>query len=435
VSKRLCIGVSLAIVAAAGAWIFAGLIGCGGSIIAVSPSPPVPVSSVSPIPGSPIQHIVVIMQENRSFDNLFNGYPGADTVQGGMNGDELVPLKAVSLGDSRDLSHSHKRWLEDWDHGQMDGFAQSGSLLPYSYVPRSDVEEYWSLAQQYVIGDHTFQSNTGPSFVAHQYMIAGQSGNVVENPTGSVWGCDAAPGTTAAVMGPNGTEMPGVFPCFDYVTSADLLDEKGVTWRYYAPGSGDNFFVLSAYQAVRHIRFGKDWSENVISPSRRVLVDIKHGELAQVTWIVPDWAHSDHPGSGNEGPAWIAAIVNAIGNSQYWNSTAIFISWDDWGGWYDHVSPTKVDEMGPGFRVPLLVVSPYAKHGYITHHFHEASGFIKFIEHNFNLGTLGARDAGSDAFSDCFDYTQTPVPFSPIPTKVTAEHIMRELDSGPPDDD
>lgn len=432
--RRLCIGVSLAIVAAAGAWIFAGLIGCGGSII-VGPSPPVRESTVSPIPGSPIQHIVVIMQENRSFDNLFNGFPGADTVQGGMNGDELVPLKEVSLGDSSDLSHSHMRWMEDWDHGQMDGFAQSGSLLPYSYVPRKDVEEYWTLAGQYVIGDRMFQSNTGPSFVAHQYMIAGQSGKVVENPNSSVWGCDAAPGTTAAVMGPNGTELPGVFPCFDYVTTADLLDQKGVTWRYYAPGSGDNFFELSAYQAVRHIRFGKDWDENVISPSRRVLVDIKNGELAQVTWIVPDWSHSDHPGSGSEGPAWVASIVNAIGNSQYWNSTAIFISWDDWGGWYDHVSPTKVDEMGPGFRVPLLIVSPWTKHGYITHHFHEASGFIAFIEHNFDLGTLGARDAGTDAFSDCFDYTQTPAPFAPIPTKVTAEHIMRELDTGPPDDD
>src|ERR1039458_1181861 len=208
VGRRLCIGVSLAIVAAAGAWIFAGLIGCGGSIIAVSPSPPVPDSTVSPIPGSPIQHIVVIMQENRSFDNLFNGFPGADTVQGGMNGDELVPLKEVSLGDSRDLSHSHTRWMEDWDYGQMDGFAQSGSLLPYSYVPRKDVEEYWTLAQQYVIGDRMFQSNTGPSFVAHQYMIAAQSAKVVENPNSSVWGCDAAPGTTAALMGPNGTELP-----------------------------------------------------------------------------------------------------------------------------------------------------------------------------------------------------------------------------------
>jgi phospholipase C len=355
-----------------------------------------------------------------------------------MNGGRSVALTPISLGDSRDLDHSHLRWAQDWDSGNMDGFAQSGvspATLPYSYVPESDVEEYWTLAKQFVIGDRMFQSNTGPSFVAHQYMIAGQSANVAENPTGSVWGCDADPGTTAAVLDADGIETAGVYPCFDYLTIADLLDDKGVTWRYYAPDSADNFFILSAFQAIRHIRFGQDWHDNVISPQNRVLTDIENGELAQVTWIVPDWAHSDHPGSGNEGPSWVASIINAIGNSPYWNSTAIFISWDDWGGWYDHVAPTKVDAMGPGFRVPLLIVSPYAKHGYVTHQFHEASGFIAFIEHNFDLGTLGARDAGTDAFGDCFDYSQKPSIFAPVPTRVSADRLVREKGSGPPDDD
>jgi phospholipase C len=420
-----------------GACLLAALTGCSADIV-LNASPPVPASTVSPIAGSPIQHIVVIMQENRSFDNLFNGFPGADTAQSGMNGGQSIALTPISLGDSRDLNHSHLRWVQDWDDGKMDGFAQSGAspaTLPYSYVPESDVEEYWTLARQYVIGDHMFQSNTGPSFVAHQYMIAGQSANVAENPTGSVWGCDASPETTAVVLGANGDELPGVFPCFDYLTTGDLLDEKGVTWRYYAPSSGDSFFIISAYQAIRHIRYGPDWRENVISPQNRVLTDIANGELAQVTWIVPDFAHSDHPGSGNEGPSWVASIVNAIGNSPYWNSTAIFISWDDWGGWYDHVAPTKVDAMGPGFRVPLLIVSPYAKHGYVTHKNHEASGFIAFIEHNFDLGTLGTRDAGTDAFDDCFDYTQKPSTFAPIPARVSADRLVREKSSGPPDDD
>ncbi len=421
----------------AGALFLAWVTGCGASFL-LSASPPVPESTVSPIPGSPIEHIVVIMQENRSFDNLFNGFPGADTAQTGMNGGQPIALTPIALGDSRDLDHSHRRWWKDWNQGKMDSFAQDSanpSTLPYSYVPEKDVEPYWTLAQQYVLGDRMFQSNTGPSFVAHQYMIAGQAANVAENPTGSVWGCDAGPGSTAALVGPNGTDLPGVYPCFDYQTTADLLDEKGVTWRYYAPASGDKFFVLSAYQAIRHIRFGNDWNDNVISPQNRVLTDIQHGELAQVTWIVPDWAHSDHPSSGSEGPDWVASIVNAIGNSPFWNSTAIFVTWDDWGGWYDHVDPPKVDAMGPGFRVPLLVISPYAKHGYVSHHIHEASGFIAFIEHNFDLGTLGARDAGSDAYQDCFDYTQKPPAFTPIPTKVTADQLIRERDSGPPDDD
>jgi phospholipase C len=417
---------------------FAGLAGCGASLV-MNPSPPVPASKVSPIAGSPIQHIVIIMQENRSFDNLFHGFPGADTVESGLNRGAVVPLAQVSLADGRDLEHTHKRWWKDWDQGAMDDFTQSGAqpdTLPYAYVPETETEPYWTMARAYTLGDRMFQSNTGPSFVAHQYMIAGQSGSVAENPTGAVWGCDASPSTTAALIGPNGTELPGVFPCFDYQTVADLLDEKGVTWRYYAPGAASNFYILSAYQAIRHIRFGSDWKDNVISPQNRVLVDIAHGELAQVTWIVPDWTHSDHPGSGStEGPDWVASIVNAIGNSPYWDSTAVFISWDDWGGWYDHVAPPRVDAMGPGFRVPLLVVSPWAKHGYVSHHFHEASGFIKFIEYNFDLGTLGTRDAGSDAYADCFDYSQTPQPYKAIKTRVGPDALIREQASGPPDDD
>jgi phospholipase C len=378
------------------------------------------------------------MQENRTFDNFFNGFPGADTAQFGMNGPDSIPLTPISLADPRDLDHSHSGWWKAWDNDSMDGFAQNGAnppTLPYSYVPEKDVEAYWTLARQYVLGDRTFQSNTGPSFVAHQYMIAGQSANAVGNPSNSAWGCDAPSGTTVPLLGPYGTELPGVFPCFDYQTVADLLDQKGVTWRDYAPSSTDNFFILSAFDAIRHIRFGKDWEAKVISPQNKVLTDIAAGQLAQVTWIVPDWAHSDHPGSGGEGPEWVSAIVNAIGNSQFWNSTAIFISWDDWGGWYDHVDPPKIDAMGPGFRVPLLVVSPYAKHGYISHHFHETSGFIAFIEHNFDLGTLGARDAGTDAFLDCFDFSQQPSLFRPLAVKVTADHLIHEKSSGPPDDD
>jgi phospholipase C len=426
----LCIAVGCAL-------LFTWLTGCNASIL-LGPSPPVPSSTVSPVPGSPIQHIVVIMQENRSFDNLFNGFPGADTVQSGMSSGKSIPLKPISLGDSRGLEHTHHRWWQDWDNGNMDGFENNGgspSTLPYSYVPEKDVEPYWTLANEFVIGDRMFQSNTGPSFVAHQYMIAGQSANVAEDPGGSKWGCDASPGTTAPLLGPDGTVLPGVFPCFDYQTIADLLDQKGVTWRYYAPASGGSFFILSAYDAVRHIRYGNDWNDNVISPSNRVLVDIQQGELAQVTWIVPDWAHSDHPGSGSEGPDWVASIVNAIGQSQFWNSTAIFISWDDWGGWYDHVVPPKMDEMGPGFRVPLLIVSPWTKHGYVTHRMHTADGFIAFIENNFDLGSLGTRDAGADVFADCFDYTQKPPSLTVIPTKVTPDRLIHEADTGPPDDD
>jgi phospholipase C len=292
------------------------------------------------------------------------------------------------------------------------------------------------MATRYTLGDRMFQSNTGPSFVAHQYMIAGQSGNAAENPDGPIWGCDAQSDTRVALIGPSGTDLPGVYPCFEYPTIADILDAKQISWRYYAPASTDKAFVLSAFQAIHHIRFGDDWRRSVISPQTRILADIKHGQLAQVTWIVPDFAHSDHPGTGsNEGPDWVASIVNAIGESPFWRSTAIFITWDDWGGWYDHVSPPTIDNMGLGFRVPLIVVSPYARHGYVSHQVHEATGFITFIEKNFGLQNLGTRDVTADAFSDCFDYRERPSPFTTIETRVGVERLLNEKPTGPPDDD
>jgi phospholipase C len=266
-------------------------------------------------------------------------------------------------------------------------------------------------------------------------MIAAQSGDTSGNPNSSIWGCDAPSSTRVALVGPNGTELPGVYPCFDYSTLADLLDAKSISWRYYAPGNGDNFFIISAFQAIRHIRFGSDWASKVISPETRVLTDITRGQLAQVTWIVPNLAHSDHPGSTNEGPDWVASITNAIGASQYWNSTAIFIAWDDWGGWYDHVNPPQVDKMGLGFRVPVLVVSPYARPGYVSHTVHESSGFLSYVEKLFGLPTLGARDATADDFSDCFDYTHTPIHYIQIHTHLTPEALIREKATGPPDDD
>lgn len=411
----------------------ATFIGCGSGVpMYVSPQ-----LTETTHANSPIQHIVIIMQENRTFDNLFNGYPGADTVQTGMSNGQPIPLQPLSMKDPRDLSHSHTSWWRDWDHGKLDGFGHDANpaTLPYSYVPRSETAPYWNLASQFVLGDRMFQSNTGPSFVAHQYMIAGQSGEASENPSGGVWGCDAASDARVPLIGPNGTDLPGVYPCFDYQTMADLLDAKKITWRYYAPGSYDSFFIISAFQAIRHIRFGADWSANVLSPETRVLLDIQHGELAQITWIVPSFAHSDHPGSTAEGPDWVTSITNAIGNSPFWNSTTIFITWDDWGGWYDHVDPPQVDKMGLGFRVPVLVVSPYARPGYISHQVHESSGFLAYIEKIYGLPNLGARDALADDFSDCFDYTQPPLPYKQVHTQHTPEFLMQEKPSGPPDDD
>jgi phospholipase C len=405
------------------------LTGCGPGA-KLSGNLQTPVSTISPI-----QHIVVIMQENRSFDNFFNGFPGAESANTGMNGTTIVPLTPVNLNDPRDLPHNHTDWWQDWDNGAMDGFGHAGSTLAYSYVPSSQIQAYWTLAQEYTLADQMFQSNSGPSFTAHDYMVAGQSDQADENPSSSYqWGCDAPPGTTVPLVGPAGTDLPGVYPCFDYQTMADLLDAAGISWRYYAPPDGNS--IWSAYEAIRHIFTGQDWTNNVIAPQTQVLTDIANGKLAQVTWICPDYAHSDHPGSGsNEGPDWVASIVNAIGASPFWKSTAIFISWDDWGGWYDHVAPQQIDSMGPGFRVPLIVVSPYAKRGYVSHQVYETASLLTYMERIFNLPSLGTRDATTNNLTDCFDYSQSPAAYALLPAVVSAETLLHERPSGPPDDD
>ena len=409
------------------------LLGCGYSGNAIP--------AAHPLQSQKIKHIVVIMQENRTFDNLFHGFPGADTAESGMSYGKPVALQPVRLGQGTDVDHSHLAWWKAWDNGMMDGFAHAKypiPYLPYAYVPQEEAKPYWTLAGQYTLGDRMFQSNSGPSFPAHQYMIAGQSAEADENPGATDWGCDAPQTAMVAMVGPNGTDLPGVYPCFDYPTMADLLNARGISWNYYAPGESNKAgYIWSAFQAIHHIRFGEDWNNRVVSPDNQVLTDIKNGKLAQVTWIVPQLAYSDHAGSGStaEGPSWVANITNAIGASPFWDSTVIFISWDDWGGWYDHVIPPQVDNMGLGFRVPLIVVSPYAKKGYISHQVHEFSGFLRYTEEVFGLPNLGTRDVNADDFADCFDYSQSPASYLAIPVSFSAEHFLKEGPSGQPDDD
>lgn len=411
--------------------------------------------------GAKIKHVVVIMQENRSFDNLFYGYPGADTATYGYGHGTKYVLQPIALKWTWDITHLHVSFLEDYDDGKLDGFDNqirgfnlSGNLcgkyqyfnhpkcwviwdgagvkkMAYSYVPQAQVQPYWTMAQRYALGDRTFSSNSGPSFGAHQFMIAGQADHVAELPTGS-WGCDAAKNVITFQLhygqsSPpvfskrTGVDEPGPYPCFDYKTIADELDEAHLTWRYYVPYQADKEYYLSAFKAVRAIRYGTDW-EYVRMPETRVLTDIAHGKLAQVTWIVPSQPNSDHAGAGasDGGPDWVASVVNAIGKSRFWKDTAIVVMWDEWGGWYDHVAPPQIPDPqtgayeGLGFRVPVIVISPYAKRGYISHQQHEVASTLHLIENVFGLPSLGQADARTDGFDDMFDFTQAPRAFKPI---------------------
>jgi phospholipase C len=403
-----------------------------------------------------IKHVVVIIQENRSFDNFFHGFPGADTADYGMSHNGLVPLHPVDLSTPVDVDHQHRAFLQEYDGGRMDGWDRVSTLpqqdpdFPYAYVPRYQLQPYWDMAREYSLADNMFQSNTGPTFPAHLYIIAGQADYTASNPdrmetTKYAWGCDSPLTARVDVLDAEGVEVPGPWPCLNFPTIADTAMRNGITWSYYAPGLDDLGNIWSAFDAIRHIRYSPYWG-NVISPETRVLKDAKRANLANLVWVVPNAQDSDHPFpkvltgkdltvTGAYGPEWVAAVVNAIGLSPLWKSTVIFVTWDDWGGWYDHVQPPQLDRMGLGFRVPLIVISPWAKHGYVSHVQHEFGSILKFEEQVFNLPSLGTTDVRSDAFRDCFDFKQVPQPFVPIPAFRQAAFFEGQTVDGSPDSD
>lgn len=392
------------------------------------------ISMMSFAAGSHIKHVVILVQENRTVDNLFNGFPGADTASSGLtHTGQRVPLRPTPFEGPYDPDHEHAAWVQDYDSGKMDGFdlPQTTPAGPpdynYAYVPQSETVPYWTLAQKFTFADRNFAAETGPSYPGHQYLVAGQSQYAIGNPNDPLfrWSCDAQPGTTTPTLASNGTVYNGPFPCYNYSTLGDLLDQKHVSWRYYTELYEKQYGVgVQPYGAIRHIRYGADWA-NVVTPQTQIFTDIASGNLANVTWVNPPLVGSDHAQvSTNYGPDWVATIVNAIGASKYWNDTAVFVTWDDWGGWYDHVRPAQLDRMGLSFRVPLIVVSPWARHGYVSHYRHEPGSILKFVEQTFGLGSLGTTDARADNLADCFDFTQVPKPYEAVQTRVGVQFFV-----------
>jgi phospholipase C len=401
-----------------------------------------------------IQHVVVIVQENRSFDNIFYGFPGANTAAvATLSNGSTIPLQPLPFESGYDLPHELNDFLTDWDQGKMDGFDQDGGASPvcysascpsaipanaeFSYVELSETATYFQMASHFVLADNFFTSQVDSSFDAHLFLVAAKS-SIINNPGALPWGCDAPSGTTVPTLLPDRTLGPGVFPCFADTTLGDELDSKGLAWRFYAPAiGGDLGQIWSSYDAFSNIRYGSDWTTKVVSPETQVLSDMQNGYLAPVTWIMPDMANSDHPGNGSaSGPSWVASIVNAIGTSPFWNSTAIIVYWDDWGGFYDHVPPPQLDAWGLGIRVPMMVISPYAKQGYVTHVQYESASVAKFIESVFGLPALAAADTRANNLGDCFDFQQQPRAFVQIQQKISTEHFIREKPSEmPPDTD
>jgi phospholipase C len=362
-----------------------------------------------------IQHVVFIIKENRSFDNYFGTFPGADGATfGTISTGAMIPLGHTPDRTPRDIGHSFQSAVKAIDGGAMDQFDlipggnQNGDYLSYTQLTEQDIPNYFALAKFFTLADAMFSSLTGPSFPNHLYTVAAQSGGAFNNPTqGSVWGCDSDDTTTVPVMDANGN-VTHVFPCFDFNTLVDSLQSRHLSWRYYAPGQGQPGYIWSALDAIAHIRLTRLWQKHVVL-TEQFVQDAQNGQLPRVSWVVVGNGSEHPPGSSCVGENWTVRQVNAVMQGPEWGSTAIFITWDDFGGFYDHVPPPDVDNFGLGIRVPLIIVSPYAKSRYISHTTYEFSSLLKFVEVRWNLPALTDRDNQANDLLDSFDFEQEPL--------------------------
>jgi phospholipase C len=420
-----------------------------------------------------VQHVVVIVQENRTPDNLFHGLnlilPGADIANTGVTSTgQTVPLVQASLISQYDMSHAYVEFHTQYDNGRMDGddlvtcTALAGATCPplpgFVYIEPSQTQPYLDMATHYGFANRMFQTNRGPSLPAHLAIFAGGGepiansnlfdGNNNNNADVKVSGCVSARTGRLQLVGPNGMVAENVFPCFEHQTIGDLLDQPPANpgaplpWKYYVALVDG---ILNPANAIRHICQPKTANGviactgphfvngDIYQGPQQFLRDVMANQLAAVTFINPPPASSDHAiACDDTGPSWVSAIVDTVGESAFWNNTVIFVTWDDWGGWYDHVAPPNDALHGyyeNGFRVPLLVISPYTQPGYVSNVTHDFGSMLKFIENVFNLGLIAPgtfADSKADGLADFFNFQAPPRAFVPISAPYPVSYFLNE---------
>ncbi len=468
-----------------------GALLCGAMVVATAPVLAAPA----------FRHIVIVVQENRTPDDVFGSNPtfepGVDLASVGIDSKgKQVPLGPVPLASCYDLGHRHSDFEAAYTQGadKVKVSPSAGCVLPahpqFGYVPNTgsgtgSPQPYFDIATNYGFANRMFQTNQGPSFPAHQFLFGGTSSPTAgsqdfaaENITGSgvtgtraQAGCAAPSTSQVAVIDPQGREfLPGIYPCFNRPTPANLLDPIG--WTYYAPNPDGIWNAPNAIAAIcgattingKKVCAGADWlAHDVPNNPAQVLSDIQTCHLSAVSWVIPTGAASDHARlTDGTGPAWVAGIVNAIGQQaacpgtgeSYWNDTAIVITWDDWGGWYDHVRPALVAPPGAwgagyvgGFRVPLLVVSAYTAPHTVSNRIDDFGSILYFVERNFGLGFIGPANTKATQYADYqaaqrgsdlheFFSLSSPRGFNPIPAPLPPGYFLAQpLPTTGPDDD
>jgi phospholipase C len=413
-----------------------------------------------------IRHVVVIMQENRSFDSYFGTFPGADGIpngvcvpdplRGGCDRPYHNPKDRNSGGP-----HDHVDALRDIAGGQMSGFVQQAeegrtrfcrlhidspvcSLTPrhpdvMGYKDARDIPNYWAYARHFVLQDHLFEADTSWSLPQHLYLVSGWSAKCdrLGDPT-SCHDAVQAPGSPPG----EAQNTDGSTPDYAWTDLTWLLHKDHVSWQYFVfkgeqPDCADDEMLCKAVGQNAHTAgvwnplpyfdtVRQDRQLENIAPFNTFLQEARDGTLPAVSWLAPAQSVSEHPpGLVSRGQAYVTSVINAVMRSKNWSSTAIFLSWDDWGGFYDHVKPPHVDEQGYGLRVPGLVISPYARRGFIDHQVLSHDAYLKFIEDDFLQGaridprTDGRPDSRPDVRENAtilgnlaadFDFAQKPRP-------------------------
>jgi phospholipase C len=403
-------------------------------------------------PDAPIEHVVFMVKENRTFDHYFGAYPGANgasrggtlrcTARGCTPG-PTVPLKPAPEVMPHDITHGFASGLYSINGGAMNGFnviGQGRDLSGYVQHSRRTLPAYWAYADRFVLADRFFTSMFGPTLPEHLYTIAAQANGIVDNKIQSDTPgnyCDDPSELTYKFRDdlserderrimrleeditedwPNQIHRIQKYwektrTCFNIETLPDRLESAGVSWKYYANAD----VWMNGLQAIRHIRFGPMWRKVV--PPERFIKDLEDGKLPAVSWLIPPEGLNEHPGAGAstcDGENWTVEQVNALMRSRYWKTTALVIVWDDFGGFYDHVPPPHVDIMGLGPRTPALIISPYTRRGEnreggsIDSTEYEFSSVLRFIELLHDLRPLTERDAAADPLSGAFDFRSPP---------------------------
>ncbi|MHB0886979.1 MAG: alkaline phosphatase family protein [Bacillota bacterium] len=338
-----------------------------------------------------VKHIIYIIQENHSFDSYFGTFPGANGLPAGVQ----LPTKpgavpTIAPFHQTDLTHDLPHtWNDAWKAyagGRMDGFVYAaGSPDTMGYYDASDLPNYWAYAKDFVLMDAFFSSLMGPSLPNHLYLVAGQSGGVTANMR----------------------EAPKAG--FDFPTMASLLAKSSVTWKFYDGKPDPKAFSLwNPLPGFAEFKADPTLADHLVGTDQ-LFYDLQHGTLPQVAWVVPNDAESEHPpGDLRLGMWYVTSLVNAAMKSQYWDETAIILAWDDYGGFYDHVAPPRMDQYGYGPRVPAMVISPYAKQGFVDHTQYDLTSVLRFIEDRFGLPALTDRDRKANDLLAAFDFTQAP---------------------------